>query len=281
MSEFGVYKKGDFRFFIPTATYEQLDTEAEKLPFDEQIDRVRKAFDPNTVYEIEKIAFEADEELGLGTNLSLRIAVTDWILGIFLYRIHKSHDDALNQAIYDRTTEDGFQYFMEAVQWATIAAWNIMLEQKKVRDRELWPGDSYTPIYADDLLEMNKRDAEYENIKFKPMPVWYCQPLDWLADELWKKVSVVNNPEIARRWPVEYECWSPKCLTYAFEAGINTDAADDILSRTILEFIVDRNTVLNLPDRNRKVLTGDLVSLSWVYDTLRDIYQGDIPRIDD
>ena len=32
MDEFGVYKKGDFRFFIPTATYIQMDRELDEQP---------------------------------------------------------------------------------------------------------------------------------------------------------------------------------------------------------------------------------------------------------
>lgn len=278
MDEFGVYKKGDFRFFIPTATYDQLDAEVDKLEFDEQVKRLHEVFDSSSAYEIERIFFEAQEELG--GWFSLRVAITDWLLDLFLYRIYKQEGDPrINLAMYDRTTPEGFQYFMEVVQWATISAWNILLFKKKTHNYHIWPGDEYTPIPAPDLVEMNGRDANDEGVKFEPIPL-YVYPLNWLADKLWDRASI-RNPETERKRPVEYECLSPKFLTYVYEIGINTDRADNILYQVIPQFQNDREIVLDLETKNRTIYSGDLLKLNWVYNDLQSIFRDGVPRLDD
>ena len=272
MDEFGVYKKGDFRFFIPTATYIQMDREIDEMPLKTQLDRMRKVFCTEHAYDIESIYFGSNNRYVFRTDITLRVAITDWLLDMFLYRATKCPKASLNLAMYDKTTKNGFQYYMEAVQWATITAWNILTDHRDIPEgvyAGAWEGDEYAPIPADELIEMHWRDVKEEGIEFKDVPLYCDYPLYWLAEELWKR-SDEDRPEIARREPTEYKCWAPKFLVYAYETGINTAAAYQLLRDADIALHNDTRVVLDLETKNRLVYVGDLQDLSWVQRQLEE-----------
>lgn len=267
------YKKGDFRFFIPTATYVQMDKEIDEMPLEKQIDRMRKVFCPEHAYDIETIYYEANNMYAFRTDVTLRVAITDWLLDMFLYRVTKCPKAALNLAMYDKTTKNGFQYYMEAVQWATITAWNILTDHRDIPEgvyAGAWEGDKYAPFPADELIEMHWRDAKEEGIEFKGVPLYCDYPLYWLAEEL-EKQSDEDRPEIARRDPLEYKCRAPKILAYAYETGIDTDKADALLLDAAIALRNDTEVVLDLETKNRLVYVRDLQDLSWVREQLDEI----------
>jgi len=144
-----------------------MDKEIDKMLLEKQIDRMRKVFCPEHAYDIETIYYEANNLYAFRTDVTLRVAITDWLLDMFLYRVTKCPKAALNLAMYDKTTKNGFQYYMEAMQWATITAWNILTDHRDIPEgvyAGVWEGDKYAPFPADELIEMHWRDVKEEGI---------------------------------------------------------------------------------------------------------------------